>query len=204
MRTISALSNITWNTPEYLKMSLDKLLKHGDIDFWCFVLHHAEPDEIFSDDAGDKKDHIHLFMQPSKCIDTFSLKPKFAEFIPGESLPRQPTGDWRRSKFEDWFLYASHDIGYLAKKGIVRKYHYLPSDFITSDQLAFRGRLDLVPNVFGAAQAIIAGARTGVSWSQLVTKGLVPLANYKQAKELYGDASREYQEEQRQKKFKKK
>ena len=179
MRTISSLSNISWNTQDHLKAVLCKLQQAEIIDFWCFIRHLPERDET--------KEHMHLFLQPTKILDTSKFNRHFDEYVDGEDLPRRPTSDWRRSKFADWFLYASHDPGYLAKKGIARNYHYEKSDFITSDDLAFSARLDEVPNVFGAAQAIINAARTNVPWDKLCASGIVPLANYRQANSLYYD-----------------
>lgn len=127
VRTTKPIATISFNTPEYLRLKLDELKKAKIISLWHFIEHLPEDDE-----AG-KKEHIHLYIEPSKLIQTEDLAEHFIEF--DASKPDKPKKCllFRSSKFDDWYMYGLHDTAYLASKGQSRRYKYEHNDFITSD-----------------------------------------------------------------------
>jgi len=127
VRTTKPIATISFNTPEYLRLKLDELKKAKIISLWHFIEHLPEDDE-----AG-KKEHIHLYIEPSKLIQTEDLAEHFIEF--DASKPDKPKKCllFRSSKFDDWYMYGLHDTAYLASKGQARRYKYEHNDFITSD-----------------------------------------------------------------------
>lgn len=128
MKTSKPISTISFNTPQYLRLKLDELLKCGKISFWAFIQHLPE------DDEGGKKEHIHLYVEPSKMLQTDDLKREFME--PNPSNPTKPLGciSFISSKFGDWYMYGLHDKRYLASKGQSRKYHYHAEQMISPDE----------------------------------------------------------------------
>lgn len=42
----------------------------GLVAYWCFILHKGET----LDDGTVEKDHIHVFIEPNKTVDTLSLQ----------------------------------------------------------------------------------------------------------------------------------
>lgn len=127
VRTTKPIATISFNSPQYLRLKLEDLKKSKIISVWHFIEHLPEDDE-----AGNKK-HIHLYIEPSKLLQTEDLSEHFIEF--DASMPDKPKKCllFRSSKFADWYMYSLHDIAYLASKGQTRVYKYEHSDFITSD-----------------------------------------------------------------------
>ena len=127
MRTTKPIATISFNTPHFLRLKLEELTKGGKISFWAYICHKPE------DDEGGKKEHIHLYIEPSKMIQTDDLRLALVEFTP--ERPDKPLGtiSFNSSKFDHWYLYALHDRRYLASKGQSRKYHYTHDEIVTSD-----------------------------------------------------------------------
>lgn len=127
MKTSRAIATISFNTPEFLKLKLTELTQAKKISFWFFAYHKPE------DDEGGKKYHNHVYIFPSKMLQTDELKDEFIEYDPKN--PEKPLGciSFKFSKFADAYLYFIHDKKYLAMKGQSRKYHYSHEDLITSD-----------------------------------------------------------------------
>lgn len=127
MRTTKPIATISFNSPEYLRLKLNELKKAKIISLWHYIEHLPEDDE-----AGNKK-HIHLYIEPSKLLQTEDLGEHFNEF--DSSKPDKPKKCllFRSSKFDDWYMYGLHDTAYLASKGQTRRYKYEHKDFITSD-----------------------------------------------------------------------
>lgn len=170
MRTTKPISTIAFNTPSYLKLKLNELLKAGRISFWAFIVHKPE------DDEGGKKEHCHVYVEPSKMLQTDELKAELKEFDP--EFPDIPRGciSFNSSKFDPWYLYALHDKRYLASKGQSRRFHYLHDDIVTSDDddLTFKARsIDMVSL---SPYADMQDAQNhGISWSEYFSRGTVPL-----------------------------
>lgn len=170
MRTTKPISTISFNSVEFLRLKLRELQKAGRISFWAFIVHKAE------DDEGGKKEHAHVYIEPSKMLQSDDIKAALKEFDP--ERPDKPKGciSFNSSKFDPWYLYALHDKRYLASKGQSRRFHYLHEDIQTSDEddLTFKARsidmLSLSP------YADMEDAQNqGITWSEYFSRGTVPL-----------------------------
>lgn len=160
MRTTKPISTISFNTPDFLKIKLTELTDSGIISFWAFIRHQPE------DDEGGKKFHCHVYMEPSKLIQTDDIKSELKEFDP--SNPEHPLGciGCTFSKWGDWYLYALHDRRYLASKGESRRFDYSYSDIVCSDpdELLYKVRSIDMSSLSPYADMIDA-MRQGLSWS---------------------------------------
>lgn len=170
MRTTKPISTISFNTPDFLKLKLKELQRAKRISFWAFVVHKPE------DDEGGKKQHCHVFVEPSKMIQTDDLKQELLEFDPHK--PDKPLGciSWCSSKFDHWYLYAIHDRRYLASKSQARRFVYKHSDIVTSDDddLLFRSQsIDLL--ALSPFSDILVAQEAGLNWSQYFSRGTVPI-----------------------------
>lgn len=170
MRTTKPIATISFNTPDFLELKLNELQKAGRLSFWAFITHKPE------DDEGGNKEHIHLYVEPSKMLQTDDLKREFLEFDP--QCPKKPRGtiSFNSSKFDPWYLYALHDKRYLASKGQSRRFHYKHDEIRTSDSddLLFKARsIDLI-SLSPYADMEDAQAQ-GLSWSEYFMRGTVPL-----------------------------
>ena len=65
MITRVTTSTICYNTPQFLKMKCDELISEGQIDFYCFVPHKKESDEL--------KDHIHRDISIFNKVNSFTI-----------------------------------------------------------------------------------------------------------------------------------
>ena len=170
MRTTRPIATISFNSPRFLATKLDELLRAGRISFWAFCPHKPEDDE-----AG-KKDHCHVYVEPSKMLQSDDLKAELKEFDPEH--PDKPKGclTFGLSKYADWYLYAIHDKRYLASKGESRRYHYSHDDVWSSDpdDLLFKTRtIDLLS--LSPYEDIIDAQKQGLTWSEYFRRGTVPL-----------------------------
>ena len=178
LRTTKPFSTISYNSVTFLKSELDKLEKRRVISFYAFVYHYAEQDE--------KKDHIHLIIFPNGQVDTDSITDTLIE--PDFSNPLKPLGvmPWKSSKWEDWYLYCSHNSGYLASKNQTREYHYDESDFVCPypDYLH-----ELVHTIdyskYAKTQEFVDRALAGETFEAMVLRGQIPVPQFHQWKALY-------------------
>ena len=130
MLTSCILSNISYNSEEFLTRQLNSLLTGKQISFWCYIKHHKEEEEL--------KDHIHLLMIPDTRLDTVNLDSHFIEPVPN-NLPLKCMLWHKVSCIYDWFLYAVHDPVYLKLKYAEdKKIHYDKLEFVTSDKDIFQ------------------------------------------------------------------
>lgn len=128
MLTTKPITTISYNTDTYLTNLLENLRKAKIITFRFFVPHKAEDDE--------NKDHIHLYIELAKRLDTEILRDEFKEKDlssdtdkPLSVMPFQVC-----NSFNDMYLYFIHDKIYLSSMNNPRKYHYNDSDIHTSDK----------------------------------------------------------------------
>lgn len=175
MKTSLTISTISFNTPEFLLTKLRELFSAKVISFWAFIVHQPE------DDEGGKKQHQHLFIEPSKMLQTDELRDEFKEFDP--SKPEKPLSviGFRISKFDDWYLYVLHDRRYLALKNQSRKFHYVHEDLLTSDpdDLLFRAKsIDLLS--LSRYADIESAIRSGITLSEYFRRGTVPFQQVNQ------------------------
>lgn len=179
MRTSKPCSTISYNTAEFLAIKLKELQRKGFIDFWCYIEHHPEDDE--------NKEHKHLFIMPSKLIDTNQIREELNELDP-ENLLDKPLGvmPFRSSKFADWYLYSLHDTAYLASKGQTRKYHYTDSDLVCSDTDYFvelKHQIDWSKiNILGR---VIQAAENGQSFSDFLKTTNIPIQQFYNAQRAF-------------------
>ena len=168
MRTSKPIATISYNTPEYLKLKLDELSKAGRLSEWYFIHHKAEADE--------KKDHIHLYVVPSKMLQTDDLKKEFLQPDPAKPGLFVTCPRWVSSKFQDWYMYAIHDAAYLASKGQTRQYHYRMDDVQAYDRDAFEEcvrEIDLT--TVNAVKRMQDAQKAGLSYAQFFKSGGVPI-----------------------------
>lgn len=175
MRTTKPIATISFNSIEYLTLKLNELLKNKIISFWAFVPHFPE------DDEGGKKQHNHVYVIPSKMLQTDDLRDHLKEFDPQH--PSKPLGCllWNTSKFDDWYLYGLHDPRYLASKGQSRKYHYLHEDFITCDSdelLALSSGINRLN--LSIYDEMLSAKNNGLSFRDYFNRGTVPIQLIKQ------------------------
>lgn len=169
MNTAKPISTISFNTEAHLVRTLCHLQKAKRIEFWAYIKHLPEDDE-----AG-KKEHIHLYIEPAKRIQTVDLQAEFNELDPNNPKPRKCL-TFRSSHYGDWYLYALHDPQYLASKGQSRRYHYNPEDVVPSDEDDLRERIATI-DLSGITP--IGRLRqfkdAGLTFEDAVAKGVVPI-----------------------------
>lgn len=180
MRVSTPISNISYNTDEFLTYTLNGLLAECKIEFWAYINHLP--------DIDNGKAHKHLFMLPSGLVNTSLLTDRFKE--PDLKNPDKPPLSvifWRRSKFVDWYLYALHDEDYLYKIGQEpRKYHYQKSDIIVSSEDYFNGLIyESDVSKYKNASNIRDIANSGVSFRDLVINGHIPIQQINQWEKFY-------------------
>lgn len=169
MRTTKPISTISYNTPAFLELKLNELITSGKIQFWAFIKHKPEDDE-----AG-KKEHIHVYIEPAKMLQTVELQPFFKQFI---DFDIKPLGciPFISSKFDPWCLYALHDKRYLASKGQSRKYHYKYTELYSSDEDALRFKFRMIDQLSLSPYADIEDAICqGLTFDEYFARGTIPL-----------------------------
>lgn len=170
MRTSKPISTISYNTQEFLVMQLNELVKNHKISDWVFINHFAEEDE--------KKNHIHLWIQPNRLLDTMDLQKHFMELDPKNPTKPLKCTDFRLSKPDDFILYGQHYEPYLATKMESREYHYTKDDFVYCDEDTFD---DMYNHAFRGSEwaksnQILNTLRDGVlNPVDLIRNGAVPL-----------------------------
>lgn len=174
MRTTKPISTISFNSPDYLELKLNELVTAGRISFWAFISHKPE------DDEGGKKVHAHVYVEPSKMLQTDDLKAHLSEYDPQEPIKPRGCLPWKSSKFDPWYLYGLHDKRYLASKGQARRYHYTHDDIRSSDpdNLLFLARsIDLTS--LSPYADMEEAQKLGISWAEYFARGTVPLPQVK-------------------------
>ena len=181
MRTSKPLSSISYNSENFLVSHLEELRNSHVVSEWYYILHMPE------DDEGGAKEHIHLYVEPSKMIQTDSFRELFAEFDPNMPLKPLTCPCWRQSKFADWYMYAKHDIDYLRCKGLVKKYHYSIDDFRSWDDDALVQRVrEIDLTSFSRLQAMQEAIEHGINFTEFCRSGAVPIQQVNQYKEMWG------------------
>lgn len=170
MRTSKPIATISFNSPDFLEKVCQELQEKKVISFWSFITHKPEEDE------GGKKFHNHLYLEPSKLLQTDDLKLFFMEFDPDNPKKPKCVISWVISKFDHWYLYALHDSGYLASKGQSRIFSYSHDDIKTSDNddlLARSRMIDLVG--LSPYRSMMDAIRNGLTFPEYFRRGTVPL-----------------------------
>ncbi len=168
MRTSKPIATISYNTPEFLKLKLEELRKAGRVSEWYFIQHQPEEDQ--------KKPHIHLYVVPSKMLQTDDLTREFLQPDPANNGKFVTCPRWVSSKFPDWYLYSIHDQAYLASKGQSRQYHYRLGDIQAYDQDALEEsvrEIDLTS--LNAVKRMMDAQQVGLTFAQFFRTGGVPV-----------------------------
>lgn len=179
MKTCTPFSTISYNTNVFLVRELDNLINEGKIEFYSFINHIPEEDET--------KAHKHLYIIPCGLVDTVLIQNKLRE-LDLSDVTKPPLGVIRfvHSKFADWYLYAIHDIDYLASKCEERKYHYLDKEFYVSDKDYFNELIHM--NDFSKYKAFAKfreSVASGVTFAELFKNGFIPVQQIYQYKMAY-------------------
>lgn len=179
MRTSKPISTISYNSPNFIKSKIEYWKSIGLIEFGMWIFHKAEQDE--------KKDHCHVFLKPAKLIQTMDLENDSIEIDPNNLDKPFKMVSFRVSKESDWLLYSIHDKAYLLEKGLSRSYHYSFDDVITtcSDTL-----IDIISHLADERKGrleyrIIECVQMGMSWTQIVKSGIIPIRSMSNALIFY-------------------
>lgn len=178
MRTSKPIATISYNTPEFLKLKLEELRKAGRVSEWYFIQHKPEEDQ--------KKPHIHLYVVPSKMLQTDDLTKEFLQPDPANNGKYVTCPRWVSSKFADWYLYGIHDKAYLASKGQTRQYHYRLTDVQAFDQDALEEcvrEIDLTS--LTAVKRMLDAQQAGITFAQFFRTGGVPVNAVKAFQEAW-------------------
>ena len=121
MNTSKPIATISYNTDAFLRNKIFELRQKGIIDYAMWILHQP--------DVDGTKPHYHVYMEPSKKIQTDELVRYFMEFermvkVPSKDDPNVEVEEaqylgvqvFRNSKATDWLLYALHNEKYLTDK----------------------------------------------------------------------------------------
>lgn len=170
MNTAKPISTISYNTRDFLLEVLNNLYKSKIISFYMFIEHKGEKD--LTTGLIDR-DHIHLYVEPNRKLNTMDLGELFVEPIPN-GLPLKCI-NWVSSKSDDFILYNLHDKQYLLTKFEVREYQYCYDDWIVSDVDCFNRLYNMAYNSSGFAKNrnFYKFIENGGSVSQLIQIGAV-------------------------------
>lgn len=175
MRTSKPVSTISYNSKEFLSLKLEELRNAGIISEWYFIQHSPEHDEL--------KKHIHLYLMPSKMIQTDDLIKEFYEPDPDKPGKFLTCPRWQSSKFADWYLYGLHDAAYLASKGQSRFFHYRHCDFSAFDSDAFSDAVREIDfTALTAIKRMQDAIQQGLSFAGFLRRGGVPIQAVNQYK----------------------
>lgn len=169
MRTTKPIATISYNSREYLTLKLEEWRKAKIISWWCYIYHFAE------DDEQGLKDHIHLYVEPAKMLQTEDLRSDLRELDPDHEKPLGCLS-WASSKFDHWYMYVLHDEAYLASKGQSRVYHYRHDELVTNDpdELLHRAR-SIDHLALSPYRAMQEAQEHGITWEEYFSRGHIPI-----------------------------
>lgn len=177
MNTQKPISTISFNSESFIVKLLSALYEHHRLDYYEYIHHKGEDDE-----AG-KKDHFHIYIEPATRLQTASLRDEFKEIDPSDPsgkplccLPFRPS-----VSYTDWYLYGLHDPQYLKAKQIERKFHYSDDNIKTCDVDYHRFLVRTIDiSEFTAIEKLRSFKSAGLSFSDAVNKGVVPIQQISQ------------------------
>lgn len=197
MKTTKPISTVSFNTVDFLTVTLERLQKAGILSFWVFIPHKPE---THKDEEHAGKAHCHVYMEPNRSVDTESLRQEFLEMAPDNTTPLGCL-PFRRSKWDDWYLYALHNRAYIASKGKLKQYEYESSDFVSSDEEYLHL---IVSEIDLKAVSPVAWIRDlvkqGWYFEDIVNTGRIPVMQLNQYRTLYDMVVTGIEREQAQKK----
>ena len=119
METYRPFGFISYNSYDFLKFTLDKLVTDDTFSRCACWFHES---------LGDEKDHFHCWIEPAHSLNTDLLKPVFDEVNDDGSHQSIAIRSRCGSKFIDAYLYGIHDNDYLQSKGKRRELVNIQSD----------------------------------------------------------------------------
>lgn len=132
MKTSRSFEIVTYNTTEFLETKIKDLKKAKIISFAFWIKHTPDTDE--------KKAHNHIYVIPSKMLQTDDICEEFIELDPEHPdkpftgrVERTSNYDFSTGKWDDALLYSIHDKIYLQNKGLTRNIHYKWEDLKSTD-----------------------------------------------------------------------
>lgn len=182
MNSRCPISTISYNTEQFLIKELNKMIDERIIDFYAFIYHFPEGEEL-----GEKKAHRHLYVVPATMVDTFSINSRLQQ-VDIQNPDKPPLGcmPWKHSKFGDWYMYCLHDKDYLATQCQERKYHYAKDEFVVSNWDYFNELIhtsDLVKyKSFAKFRELV---NSGVNFRELFSNGFIPVQQIVQYKKAF-------------------
>lgn len=184
MNTISLISSISYNTPEFFEEKIKSLCGEKSVLDWChWIVHQPETDE--------RKSHIHFVCKPSRRVDTQILRKEFIEPVnPLELEMRSKNGEEitqddlkplgvlpfdKTKAVSDWLLYAVHDEGYLFQKGQSRSLRYNKSDVQSTDPEYLKEQWNEATNpLVRLCERIVELKAQELSFGQILSTGIIP------------------------------
>lgn len=179
MRTSKPIAGISYNSDAFLAGKLMDWRREGIIEFGMFIKH--KPEE------GEKKEHFHVFIRPAKLVQTLDLEDESKEFDPEHPDKPFKICGLTPSSESDWLLYSIHDPMYLAEKGLERVHHYGLDDIVCTDEDTFRIVCARVSDHRKGRPEyrILQMINSGMSFSQMVASGMIPMKYIYAAKLMY-------------------
>ena len=164
LKTGLPLSTIAYNE-DVLCKNLVRLNNDGIVSFFVYIVHQPEGDSI-----AECKEHIHCYVEFYDKVDPFLFRDKFRD-----AWGNNTTLLWRRSQFVDWYYYNLHDEDYLARKGLIRQWHYDRSCMITLEE----AELDrmIIDNPLPTSTRLRTALLNGVSEKEMFKQGLINPVN---------------------------
>ena len=183
MTTNKPFSTISYNTVSFLTHKLDSFVEDGYITFYAMYPHKGEGDE------GGKKDHIHLYIEPNKKVDTQALFTELEEIdIPFNEFSELPLAEQKihilkcmpartsSGKFDHWYMYSQHNPQYLKSKNLEKKFFYKAEDCITNDEDYLNCLVQQIePIPLTPYQAIREAITEGLAFHEFIGKGQIPI-----------------------------
>lgn len=197
MLTQKPIATISYNSEKFLVGVLDALLKSKRIEFYTYIPHKGEYDEITK---HQDKDHIHVFIIPNGRLDTVELLDNFVEITPEHEKPLRCI-NFVSSRFDAWYLYSIHDRDYLNTLHEKRQYEYDISECRFSDEANFR---QLVFETYHSSDITLnmrlsQALKSGMNFKSLARSGHITLSKSSQYLSFrnlyYGDQNENTKEE---------
>lgn len=203
MKTSKPISTISYNTERFLAEKIYYWKKQGLIEYGMWIKH--EPD------VDGKKEHFHVYLQPSKLIQTEFLvddsieidtnwKPldeKFLSVLSEDEQKKEIEAHEKKryfkmnvfhsSKPDDWILYAIHDEKYLTQKNLSRNCHYEIGDIKATCDDTLNEMISQAydKNNNKLEFRIIEAIKKEMTWSQIVGSGMIPIRQMAGARLYY-------------------
>lgn len=179
MKTSKPIATISYNTEKFLREKIYYWKKQGIIEYGMWILHQPDVD-------GDKA-HYHVYLQPSKLIQTEDLINDSCELDPTNPEKPLKMTVFKSSETNNWILYALHDEKYLTEKGLSRNIHYEANQIESTCEDTFYEMLSCAFDYRNNKLEfrIIEAINQGQSWTNIVSSGMIPIRQMAGARLFY-------------------